>query len=201
MRYCGECTYMLLGDDHEIDGKFWCESKGEYLYANSVECWNFCQAYSRSTSVANSYIEYSNSKQNSSGCYITTIICDILNLPDDTKILKNLRNFRKNILTQNEKYKDILVTYDITGPIIAYQIQKDPKQKFLAQILYANCLLPICNYIENKEYIKAIHSYTKMTKALMTKYGIAKNPTTLEIQEADIKQSGHGKYIKKQKTY
>lgn len=200
MRYCAECTYMLLGDNHEVDGKFWCESKGEYLYADSAECWNFCQAYSRSTSVANSYIEYSKSKQSSGGCYITTIVCDILKLPDNTKILTTLRNFRENILTQDEKYKELLVTYDITGPIIANHIKQDPKQNFLAKILYTSCLTQICNSIENKEYLKAIQDYTKMTKALMKKYGITKIPTTLEIQEANIKTSGHGRYITKPKN-
>ena len=38
-------------------------------------------------------------KVDSSGCFITTIVCDILKKPDDDKVMKNLRYFRDNVLS------------------------------------------------------------------------------------------------------
>ena len=39
-----------------------------------------------------------------SGCYITTIVCDVLGLDDDCSLLNNLRSFRDNILQKDAKF-------------------------------------------------------------------------------------------------
>ncbi len=45
--YCAACTY--LSEKADYYGKYWCEKKGQDMYTNSPKCYNFCEAYRRST--------------------------------------------------------------------------------------------------------------------------------------------------------
>ena len=111
-------------------------------------------------------------KVDSSGCFITTIVCDILKKPDDDKVMKNLRYFRDNVLSQNSNNDDILKVYDNIGPVIADKLIKDNDRTKMADGLYNNALVLISEQIEKKDYTKAINNYMVMTLMLINYYGL-----------------------------
>lgn len=47
-------------------------------------------------------------------------------MPDNNIYLETMRNFRENVLQKDEKYKSLLVQYDIIGPKIAQYLMLDP---------------------------------------------------------------------------
>ena len=195
--YCAECTYLDLSS--ERDGKFWCEKKLERHAANELECGRFCEAYSRSSSVSKSAYDFSEEKtSNGRICYLTTMICEILGLPDNNTYLETLRQFRKNVLQKDNKYKKLLVEYDIIGPKIANYISKDPSKKLIANNYFYDYIIPVIYFLNEGNIEKAIELYITMTNKLKSLYNLDNiNVTTIEIDEADILESGHGKYVKK----
>ena len=195
-RFCGECTYLDLTTG-DIYGKFYCERRYERHGANDLECSNFCTAYSRSSSEISNAIEYTKD-HSSSGCYLTTIVCNILGLPDNNIFLNTLRKFRNNILQKDEKYKNLLLEYDVIGPKIAKSLKNDPLNKNIASMCLNNYIINIVEDIENENYKTAINQYIEMTNKLKSLYNIDNiNISTLEIDNIDIKELGHGKYEKK----
>lgn len=197
--YCSECTYLDLEKSYS-DGSFWCERKLECHMANEIECDRFCKAYSRSSSVADSAYNYSVEHSSSSGCFLTTIICNILGFSDNNLILQTIRNFRNNILQNDEVYKPLLVEYDIIGPKIAEAISNDPLKKEIASKYFNGYILDIAVLIEEKQFEEAVNLYVKMTNELKNFYGINNTVSNIEIDAADIKESGHGIYKVKKIT-
>lgn len=199
---CGECTYLNINPGKgDLYGKFPCEKKWEKHLATDPECDRFCKAYDRDyKSIQNAYI-YSNDHSSSRGCYLTTMLCNILKMPDNNIYLETMRNFRNEILQKDEKYKSILIEYDIIGPKIATALNNDPQKELVAKE-YFNAYIPGIIYcINNKNYKDAIFFYQTMTNLLKSFYGLRHiNATTLEIENADIKESGHGIYKVKKIT-
>lgn len=200
---CSECTYLKAsGDWPDIYGYFWCDKFHEKVFASKLECSSYCTAYSRNKSVAKSYIDYSNSHQSSSGCFITTIVCEILNLSDNNYYLNVLRYFRNNYLQKNVNTIPILEEYDFIGPIITQNIRKDIDKTNLSKNIFLNYIIPITDKIVENDYITAIKEYTLMTKKLINRY----NLNTLELTipsfnkydyNKDYSAYGHGILIKK----
>lgn len=200
MENCAYCTYLDL-DDVDTEGRYWCDKNLERHPATDTKCSKFCKAYSRSDSAIKNAIEYSQSYISSSPCYLTTILCSILNLNDDNIYLKTIREFRKNILQKDEKYKPLLVEYDIIGPKIAECISNDPLKRKIAEIYFNKYIVDIFSLILNKQTDKAIEQYKKMTNDLKHFYKLNNyNITVEQINNADIEKSGHGKYIQKKIT-
>lgn len=198
--YCSECTYLNL-DSKDIYGKFWCEKRLERHMANELECNRFCKAYSRDENVSKSAYQYSVEHSSDSGCYLTTILCNILNLPDNNVYLNTMRNFRNSFLQNDETYKPILVEYDIIGPKLAESLNNDPLKKTIAIKYFNKYILPITNLINENKNEKALNEYIKMTNSLKELYGFnCLSPSKIEIENADIKQSGHGIYKVKKIT-
>jgi len=195
--YCGECTYLDLNTG-DIYGKFYCERKWERHLATDTECNSFCRAYSRDKCTIQNAYRYSDD-HSKGGCYLTTMLCNILGMPDNNIYLETMRSFRKNILQNDEKYKQLLVEYDIIGPKIAKAINNDPLKEKIAEKQFKLNIIPITNAIKNNNLEIAISMYKNMTNSLKDFYGLGGiNITNLEIKEADIKESGHGIYkIKK----
>ena len=200
MANCAECTYLDISDGN-LYGAFWCEKKLERHLATDIECGSFCRAYSRNSSSIRNAIEFSNSKNSGGGCYLTTILCNILGMSDNNIYLETIRNFRNNILQKDEQYKSILVEYDVIGPKIAAALNNDPLKEKIAKMYFQNYITPVVNFINTKDYLSAITLYVDMTTKLKYFYGIGdQNITIEEINNADIEKSGHGKYIQKKIT-
>lgn len=137
-------------------------------------------------------------QESSSGCFITTVLCEILGLPDDHEVLNTLRLFRNNILQKDEKYAEILKIYDAIGPIVADSIMKDETKEQLAIDLYKSSLLPIVEEIKTNNYARAVKHYLYMTLSLVSEYNLRTTYNTLK--EVDFgftnfnqKEAGHGK--------
>ena len=200
MANCAECTYLDISDGN-LYGAFWCDKKLERHLATDIECGSFCRAYSRNSSSIRNAIEFSNSKNSGGGCYLTTILCNILGMSDNNIYLETMRNFRKNILQKDEKYKTLLAEYDIVGPAIAEALANDPLKEAIAKIYLNNFIIPITEFINNKENERAVDKYYQMTNNLKTFYGLNNyNVSVEQINNANIEKSGHGKYIQKKIT-
>lgn len=196
---CSECTYLKTdGNWPDIYGRYWCKKKDTEIMANSQECGSFCQAYSRSSSTAKSYYDYSKDHQSSSGCFITTITCEILGMNDNNQYLNSLRKFRNNILQKNKETIKILEEYDFIGPLIAEKLRNDPNRLKIAQSLLVNTIIPVAYNTEMGNYNEAIKKYLEMTKSLITRYNLNVLELTIpEINKFDYKKDyslyGHGK--------
>ena len=150
---CSECTYLDTSD-LKSDG-YWCEKTYERVSPCSVACYKFCKAYRRDDNEAKKLRESYNNK-NDSACFITTIVCEILNNDDNVIYLKTLRNFRNNVLQKKDEYKKILVNYDLIGPIIAKNLMEDSLKEKFANNIFERAIKPICKLIEMGEEKKAV---------------------------------------------
>ena len=193
MANCSECTY-LNPNDPDLYGKYWCEKRLERVSAYQHECYRFCRAYSRSSSDSEYYEKYSKDNSGSPGCYLTTMMCHILKMSDNNPFLNTMRNFRNDILQENEKYKDLLVEYDIVGPIIARNLNNDPLRYQIAANGFFKYIKPITSLIKEKRNNEAIGLYTEMTSKLKTFYNINTTISIDDINKTDIKECGHGVY-------
>ena len=192
MSKCSECTY-LKACDPDLYGRYWCEKKLERVSANQEECYRFCRAYSRSSYESKNYEQYSKEHSNE-GCYLTTIMCKILKVNDNNPYLNTLRDFRKNILQKNTNYKSLLVQYDVIGPIIANNLINDSMKYKISANSFSNYIMPITKLIKKNENEKAINLYVDMTNKLIKLYNINNIVTEDIINNANIKESGHGIY-------
>lgn len=191
-KFCGQCTYLDLNTG-DLEGKFYCEKKWERHLATDNECGSFCTAYSRDYNTIMNAYRYSQDHQ--THCYLTTILCNILNIPDNNIYLETLRNFRKNVLQKDEKYKKLLVEYDIIGPKISQFLSMDPMKEEIANKYFNKYIIPITELLNNKQYELAINTYILMTNSLSFLYNL--NYISIskeEIDSADISKSGHGIY-------
>ena len=196
MENCAKCTYLDVNNPNDF-GKFLCEKKYERHFATDPACNSFCTAYSRDYYTIKNAIECSE-KHSSSNCFLTTMICNILGMQDNNWYLQIIRNFRNNILQKNDKYKSLLVEYDIIGPKISNALQNDPLRNRIAKIYFEKYILNICLLINNKNYDEAIYEYKNMTNELKTFYGLSNIDISInELNNADIQKSGHGQYVKK----
>lgn len=201
MAVCAECTYLDTQDKND-SGAFWCNMKLERHLATDPECGRFCRAYSRNENTISNAIEYSNNHTNSSLCYLTTMICNILKMNDKNIYLETIRNFRDNVLKNDEQYKQLLVEYDIIGPKIASALDNDPLKDKIAQMYFNYYIIPIINLIQNNKYKEAVNKYVDMTAKLKSFYNINDYSISIEdINNADINLSGHGKYVQKKSLY
>lgn len=188
--YCAACTY--INESADYNGKYWCEKKGEDHYACDPKCYSFCEAYGRSNYARGNM--YDNSKNHtSSGCYLTTIMCQILNYPDNNYYLNTLRKFRDNIMKNNPKYIPLLITYDTIGPLISYELSRDKNNKVIAMSLFNNYLTKSVLAIEEQKYETAINTYIALTDTLAKRYHISTNIKMPDINNVDMNLLGHAK--------
>ena len=193
--YCAACTYM--GESADYDGKYYCDRKGERRYACDPKCYSFCEAYSRSNYARENM--YENSRSHSgSGCYLTTALCSILNLPDDNYYLQTLRTFRDKVLKQDIKYFSILYTYDKIGPEIANKLKQDKDKEIIAKSLLNNYINIAVTAIENEKNNDAVNIYIAMTTALADRYNINTNIIIPDPKTIDFSLLGHGRTRKKE---
>lgn len=198
---CSKCTWYDPEKVYETyNYKCWCGKKNEWVYANQAACWLYCEAYGRSSQVAESYYRKAEeSQRGGSGCFITTIVCSILGNKDDFVELEKLRAFRDNVLQKDQRYNDLLVTYDYVGPIISQNIIQDKNRVQIATNLYNFGIKKVVEFLDKNEKEKAIQLYISMTEALMQGYNLEKPEiSNEELANIDRNQMGHGRqYVKK----
>ena len=155
----------------------------------------YCTSYSYSDCPNYKY------EEPSSGCYLTTITCDILGLPDNNLYLSTLRKFRKSYLQKHPETIQILEQYDFIGPLLAKRINNDKNKKQLALQLLKEYIRPIVDKMTlkfNGNYEWEINTYIQMTQMLIKKYGLETLALTIPGTEKyslldDCSAYGHGR--------
>ena len=191
---CSECTY--LDECNEDDKMYWCDQKFERVSPNAAACEGFCEAYRRSYETAKSLRENAkDSSSSGSGCFITTVVCEILGYADGSKELQSLRTFRDSVLQKDAKYKKILAIYDVIGPAIVSKIRSEKCKKQICKNLFELSIKKVCELVEESKYSEAIDLYMDMTYLLMRAYGIQDDIDNNYIDNMDVEKSGHGRQI------
>ena len=168
--YCAECALYDSKGAPKWGNEHYCSKKGKYLAPTTSACSSFIK---------------NNEKEGyqRAGCYITTIVCNILGYPDDCELLVVLRDFRENYLKQHEEYLPLLVEYDQIGPIISDNIMSDPDAKIAAIENTRNFLIPCVQAIKEGNLAKAIEIYKGMVLLLKLKYSLLRTPVDYTVEE------------------
>ncbi len=133
----------------------------------------------------------------SGGCYITTIVCDILGKEDGCEVLENMRRLRGEYLQKSEKFKGILMEYDYVGPEIAGLINKEYSEthdKEVWQGIYDTYLVSASESVKKNDFEGATNKYVQMVNSLKDYLGIKQKD--ISIDNYDYTTGGHG-YVKK----
>ena len=194
MATCSECTNIDITSCDE-NGEYWCDERLMRVSPCDPACNRFCEAYRRSSSDAERMRENYKSMKSGGGCYITTIVCDILGYGDDVYELQVLRKFRDSVLQKDAKYKKILATYDIVGPQISSHLINEPNREGICKNLFENHIKKVCNLINNGKNEEAINEYMSMTNSLIQFYNISYVITDDYLDNMDVEKSGHGRQI------
>lgn len=194
--------YYFSGFDHK------CSIKGSYgsIISDSQYSrycknnFNRCSNFDITNKVTNKNSNNPNNGNNNSGCFITTVVCNILGKKDNDELLHNFRSFRDNVLQKDKKYEEILKSYDTVGPVVGDAICNDKEKNKMAKAIYNSFLMPINKLIKQEKYDEACERYYVMTLGLINYYGLkheynehTDNNYGYNKNEIDIKNSGHGK--------
>ncbi|MBQ4583421.1 MAG: hypothetical protein IJA94_00800 [Bacilli bacterium] len=166
---CGTCMFLDKDSyrEHSYLGRQWktyhCKECGGY----HEETDKGCRYYKESLS----------SGKGREDCFITTVVVNSLGYQDDCIVLRTLRNFRDEILQPDNEKQNILLEYDVLGPLISDSLKNDPNSKRLCHSIMYSYLLPITKMIKyEKDNLKAIACYTAMVMQLKTHYGLNIDP-------------------------
>lgn len=168
--YCSECALYDIKGTPKWGDEHYCNKKGKYLKPTTPACSSFVK-----NNVKEGYQR--------AGCYITTIVCNILGYSDDCELLVVLRDFRENYLKQHEEYIPLLIEYDQIGPIISNNIMNDPDAKIAAIENTRNFLIPCVQAIKTGNLAEAIAIYKSMVLLLKLKYGLLRTPVDYTLEE------------------
>lgn len=103
-------------------------------------------------------------------CYITTAVCDSLNKGDNCRELNLLRDYRDNILANEEGGKALINEYYDVAPTIVKRINRSENPEAEYSNLYNKFILKCIEDIENKQYEECRDTYTSMVTELKNKY-------------------------------
>ena len=159
MACCADCAYMDLNDSNSY-GDYWCGYYKKYYPGGDSACSNFKDG---------------NRDSNGGGCYITTVMVDILGYEDHCTYLEQLRNFRDSFMKSNTNCKDLLNEYDSIGPIISEKIQKDSERKVISKYLFENYINKSIEALKKHDNWNAIEIYKSMVNFLKSRYDIDKS--------------------------
>ena len=175
------CSYYTFRQND-----YYCTKKGDYV--NSDTYYRYCKGYYYDECPIYRHEE-------SSGCYLTTIVCNALRAQDNSSTLNTLRKFRDEVLQKDSKYDAILEQYDTVGPKIARCINSDNDREYIASLAYFNCLLPICRCIKAKKIEEAVAGYEEMTSIFIEYYGLKEQYD--DVVSLEGRNKGHGRCMKK----
>jgi hypothetical protein len=184
------------------EGKFKCEKEDTWKFANSTEaenCYRYCERFRKdmylgdeAVKVSSDYLK-SHEGYSAVGCYITTIVVNILGMADNCEELMVLRVFRKNYMQRNPQCKDLLVKYDALGPVIARVLSCLPNREEVAKNLYDVYIKGAVKYIKSGKYDDAIKLYSEMMNNLISLHINGYLIPDKVYETYDMDKAGHGK--------
>ena len=186
---CGQCTRLDWKNKEKYSStdKYWCKSGHGYKSPNDKKCnYDFC--YNPESS------HTPNSGYTPSGCYITTMVCNILGYQNDCALLTLLRKFRENVLKCDFKYYQLLIQYDMIGPEISRAIyQKDDKYAF-ALHMCDEFLFPCAEAIKEGMLDGAVEIYKNMIQKLSEELNIT-IPEAKRSENYELNTLGKGRIL------
>lgn len=100
-----------------------------------------------------------------SGCFLTTACCQYKGLPDDCTELTILRNFRDNVLMQNDEERNLVEEYYRIAPELVERIEQQPDARDIYEQIYMK-IQQIIEQINKDNYASAINCYKDMVYTL-----------------------------------
>lgn len=162
---CYDCGRYDRGDVNRYD-ECYCTYYRKYYPKGDKACRNFEQR--------SDYVP--------SGCFLTTTICDMLGMKDNCYGLNIMRNFRDTILVNNPIYYPLLAEYEVVGPIISENMQRDSHGVEVAEYYFENYIYDIVmNLSTKKDYNDAISKYVEMVTDLKRMYVVNKGITNDDV--------------------
>lgn len=150
------CSYYTFRQ-----GDYYCNKKGDYV--NEDVYWKYCRNY-----------DYSDCPiykgDTSGGCYLTSACMYAKGLSDDCYELQTLRNYRDGWLKLSEEGKQLVEQYYSIAPKIVSAINETKDSKSVYEMIYEKMVKPCVQFIEEKEYNKALALYRQMTLKLEKEY-------------------------------
>lgn len=184
---CSQCIYVEWDNKERYTSKdrYWCKDMRRYVEKTDRAC---------------KYFVLDESKKNDggyqpSGCYITTIIVEILGYEDNCEVLNVLRNFRDTTLKTNIDYLPLLFEYDKVGPIICECLKNEKNNYRFCLGLLEHFLIPCVKAIKEEKIEEAINIYQNMVMYLNDEF----NLPTIEIkapESYDLETLGKGRIRK-----
>ncbi len=182
---CATCMGYSLGDKSKIKVPvgYYCHNKKDF-FSPGDSCNSLFNGYVENKKVTDDNIKdalkaleppkttWFGSYSKPGGCFITTIVCDIIGLDDDSSILKAMRSFRDDYLAKHEEYIPLLIQYDSIGPEIALHLQCDKNKKKIARKLVANYLSGCVFLLQQKKFDDAASLYYEMVEYLASYYDV-----------------------------
>ena len=182
---CGRCVYLDTHDKKEVGDwfngyhdEYKCTDKRKYVGLHEGKnCRYFREA----------------PQNQSSGCFITTVVVNVLKHDDNCKILSTLRRFRDDVLTTDEDGLSLLRMYDVLGPQISECISNDEDKLLLSYKLFANFIAPAAEFVKKCDFEKAKCLYVRMVHFLQIRYNICLNYNNYVYDDnVTIEDMGHG---------
>ena len=109
-------------------------------------------------------------KKKSSGCFITTAVCQSFDKPDDCYELTMFRRFRDNWLTKQPDGEALIAEYYAITPAIVSRIDGLAHAADIYQQIWQQYLSPCLRHLEQGEYKACRERYIAMVRTLKTKY-------------------------------
>lgn len=103
-------------------------------------------------------------------CYITTAVCNALDMPENCKELVMLKDYRDNILAMEEGGEEIINEYYDIAPTIVKRINKSESCNEEYKTLYDEFISKCIDDIEQKQFDICKSHYMEMMNSLKEKY-------------------------------
>ena len=111
-----------------------------------------------------------NSSSSSSGCFITTAVCQIFGKPDDCYELTMFRRFRDTWLNKQPDGKKLISEYYAVAPDIVKKINDSEYPDRVYQKIWELYLSPCLHYLEEGKYEECKKLYVEMVTQLTAVY-------------------------------
>ena len=109
-------------------------------------------------------------KQQNSGCYVTTAVCDTFGKPDDCFELTTFRNFRDTWLINQPDGKALIAEYYDIAPRIVDNINRLADAAQIYKSIWQQYLEPCLNFIRSGDNLSCKNKYIEMVSELKRRY-------------------------------
>lgn len=157
---CGSCVHMNTNKWNPYSSKDYCYCTERRQYYNLHE--PKCRYYE--------FDDYKDYYDLNHRWHVVSAIIEKLELKDSYECINVLHNYRKNFLEKDDKYRGMLMKYDIIGPVIAKCITDDVDSYELSKKLCREFLLDIFFMIREGKNEEALLKYEEMLGLLIRIY-------------------------------